>query len=107
MEIVNIMFEKYGGSQVAGIFRNYLVLAVLIKELMFSLFVMPQALPATDPLPENSTHIPDTLETTRSDGEDLSIGRFLQLMLTVNRSGERLLPQTKDIKNSLPHYESI
>lgn len=106
MEIVNIMFEKYGGGQMSRIFRNYLMLALLLKELMFSLFLIPEDRSAIDPAPYNNTSIFGAENTAEAD---ISTTRILQLLplLIRNAAESTSASHVFQSTNPLPSYENI
>ena len=107
MEIVNMMFEKYGGSQMGRIFRNYLVLALLIKELMFSLFLMPTYQPEKDLTPENHTPVPCSFRPTGFAAEDLNLLQVVEIILSFNPSEKGTLSQKLSNPKPLQQHETI
>lgn len=41
MDLVNLIYKNYGGRKMEGIFKSYLILTLLIKQLLLSFFMSP------------------------------------------------------------------
>lgn len=106
MEVVNIIFEKYGGGQVARIFKTYLILALVLKELMISLFVIPEDRSVIDPAPGNNTSIFEVENTAEAD---ISTPGILQLMPLLIRNAAESISVSQFFRspNPLPQHENI
>lgn len=83
MDIMNMIFEKYGCERIAQIFKNYWVLLLLFKQLMFSLFLVE---PYTAPVPATLTEENEKEVTaTQLKKEELSTTDFIRIMLTLSQ----------------------
>lgn len=66
METIDRLFGNYGSERLAGVFKSYWTLLLLIKQMMFSLFLI--GLPIRDQLPVENTEI--IKEVTVRDREE-------------------------------------
>lgn len=83
MELMNMIFENYGGQHIGRIFRNYFSLTLVLQQLMFTFFLLPARQPATYPVPvENNLSIEPVVDSESPDGE-LNWMQALQLLLTL------------------------
>lgn len=106
MEIVHVIFEKYGGRQVARIFRTYLILSLVLKELMFSLFSIPEEGSAIDPGATNGTCIFGKEHTAETDFNSPDI--LLHISGLSRDAAEKIsAAQICRPTNPLPRHENI
>ena len=52
MDAINLIFENYGCDRLTRVFKSYWLLLLLIKQVMFSLFMVS---PMLENIPENDT----------------------------------------------------
>lgn len=83
MELINIIFEKYGGEKILHIFNSYFTLALLLRHLAFSLFIPSADQPAVQFGPEKSSQIFSQRFETETSAEEPNRFQVLQLMLAL------------------------
>ena len=79
MESINMIFDNYGNERLGRIFGNYWVLLLLLKEVMFSLFLAEP--PIANPLPvEVMQETRQVIATPRESAQDyLYFPRLLRM----------------------------
>lgn len=81
MDAINMIFENYGGERITRIFRTYWMALLILKQVMFSLFMVP---PTIEPAPENFLKEErNEISHNPSKEADLSEFQFTRILLTL------------------------
>lgn len=88
MDIINNILNNYGGRQIQHIFKSYLILSLIIKQLLFFLFFSPSNPPVIDH-PENGIEI-FSFKTNDSENEIDDFSRLLLLFNLLNPEEEEI-----------------
>ena len=80
MEIVKIIFEKFGGREMEGIFRNFFFISLLFKQMAFSLFTAPADVYEIDSLPAEDEVVSKEIVAIDSAEDGLNGIQLFKLM---------------------------
>ena len=83
MEPVKIIFEKFGGREMECIFRNFLFISLLFKQLAFALFSVPADVYNIDSVPAEKEQVSEEIVTTDSAENSLDGIQIFKLMWTL------------------------
>ncbi len=106
MDNLNTIFENYGGLQMERIFKSYLILALIIKQFLVSIFMTP-ADPSAEVDRENDNQIYN--EFTK-DCQDQPVDEFhimQQVLNLLKPESEKYLQYRNPTNNSESHHEII
>lgn len=102
MEPVKLIFESLGCGAIENILKKYLVLTLLLKQLLFSLFSAPVELFDIHSLPAETKQNTGYNEITESSEEDLNRVETFQLLFTLGKIG----PEKSSASNeTLPNLQ--
>lgn len=81
MDFFNMIYENYSGRKIEDVFKSYLILSLLVKQLLFSIFFAHGEQPILDKQRENNPY--QFNEVTEQIPEE-EPDRFQILLLVVN-----------------------
>lgn len=101
MDAINFIYERFGGENLARIFRTYWLLLLVIKQLMFSLF---SAEPLELPVHLHSKEVINKEITTTETGKESFSGfDFMRVLITTAQlEPHMLLEKPKQILKPNP-----
>lgn len=83
MELVKIIYQEFGGREMERIFRNYLFISLLFKQLIFSLFSLPADVYDKDSVPADNNPVFVEIVSTDASEESLDGIQVFKLMWTL------------------------
>lgn len=84
MELIKIVFGNLGGRDIERIFRNYFLMALLFKQLVFSLYSGPADILFNQSFPAENEQTSANLITAESSKENLKSVQVFQLLYTLS-----------------------
>ena len=85
METMDLIFDNHRGQQIGRVFRNYFTLALLLKQLIFSIFTISANQSTISAITDENSSIITKCTGAKSSEVELNWIQSLQLKLSLAR----------------------